>query len=88
MPHIRVHLRSGAQRLLGATLRLDGHPVAHLDTTTEVEVERGWHVLQLRQARPLHIHLGPDDDLRVEIHDVSSGWMDWSQFEIIEESTA
>lgn len=92
MPKLRIRLTSpGADCLLGQQLRVDGLPVGKLTSTvTEIAVDRGWHILEVRDrahpTRALRFRARPDGFVEAEVLEVESSHFDPSWFELEEVS--
>lgn len=87
---VRIQLEDSAMRLVGATLRLDGLPFGQLTgQETVVDVERGWHILEVRDflhsTRAMHFHVSPGKEIQAVIRPAHQEYLDYAWFDLIEQ---
>lgn len=85
---VRIRLQAPADCLVGASLRLDGRRHGALTgVQTEFEVERGWHLLEVRDSahptRPLRFQVHPSRDVDVDVRAAQQQHLDYAWFELV-----
>lgn len=90
---MRIHLDEGAQDLVGSNVVIDGEHVGPLTgVETELEIGRGWHILELRHrlrpTRALHFNSRINREVDVHIRPVAGmDALDRAWFEAIAEDS-